>query len=363
MSEGTKIEWCDYTFNPWEGCTKVSDGCKNCYAEARNKRFSAGANWGKGKPRRRTSSATWRKPLKWNEWPFICGRCGRGWSCAGRCLETMEHDPCGGELRRQRAFPSLCDWLDDEVPIEWLADFLKLIHDTPNLDWLLLTKRPENFLRIRHIGNAGSITSPGMKFPKISQWARQWFEGTPPPNIWIGVSVENQEMADKRIPELLKIPARVRFLSCEPLLGPIDLSAWMLPKSAGIACWCRGTARVHDWKPGEACPTAPGLGLDWAIVGGESGPGARPCYVQWIHSIKGQCRLANVPVFVKQVGAFPVIKSESEWETPTRHLSFNTACTKDIMVNLKHKKGGDPSEWPESLRVREFPVLARSHVV
>lgn len=337
MSEETKIEWCDYTFNPWEGCTKVSDGCKNCYAEARNKRFSAGANWGKGKPRRRTSPATWRKPLKWNEWPFICGRCGRGWSCAGRCLETMEHDPCGGELRRQRAFPSLCDWLDGEVQIEWFTDFLYLVFKTPNIDWLLLTKRIENCLD--HLAKALKYAffnaSKYMDKPGFMDWLDEWCQGKPPCNVWLGVSVENQEMADKRIPELLKIPARVRFLSCEPLLGPLDLAFDEIEQDS------------PDEKPIRKL-TESGCLIDWVIVGGESGPGARPCNIQWIQSIKGQCRLANVPCFVKQMGAASI---EELLAGGLYRLAF------------KHKKGGDPSEWPESLRVREFPVLARSHVV
>src|SRR5438309_1214907 len=117
MGENTSIAWCNHTFNPWEGCTKVSAGCAHCYAETRNHRFGAD-NWGKGKPRRRTSDANWKLPYKWN-------------------AQAEKH---GTRLRVFCA--SLADWLDDEVPVEWLANLLKLIHQTPNLEWLMLTKRP-----------------------------------------------------------------------------------------------------------------------------------------------------------------------------------------------------------------------------
>lgn len=306
MSEQTTIEWATHSWNPWEGCTKVSPGCANCYAEARNKRFSGGANWGKGKPRRRTSPATWRNPLKWNR--------------EAEMSEAMSaHEPNEEPIfthTRPRIFPSLCDWLDDEVPIEWLADFLKLIHDTPNLNWLLLTKRPENFTR-----RVGSLLST--MFLR-DDWRLLWVEGKQAPaNVWIGTSVEDQKRADERIPELLKIPAKVRFLSVEPLLGDVDL-----------AYTCFNGADSFGSMPG----------IHWVIVGGESGPGARPCNVAWIRSIVGQCKAAGVPCFVKQLGSQPRCQNiigEPPWGE----------------LNLKHKKGGDMTEWPEDLRVREFPKL------
>lgn len=150
MSANSHIEWTDHTFNPWEGCTKWSPGCKNCYAETRNKRFAGGKNWGKGAPRRRTSAANWKQPLRWNRdagtGRFLeCPKCGlRGnpptvCPTAGCSTFASEMDTA-----RPRVFcASLADWLDDEVPVEWLADLLSLIHATPNLDWLLLSKRPE----------------------------------------------------------------------------------------------------------------------------------------------------------------------------------------------------------------------------
>lgn len=147
------------------------------------------------------------------------------------------------------------------MPIEWLADFLQLIYDTPNLTWLLLTKRPENF-EPRLMAIAHYLKDP----------ATQWTMGKPPNNVWFGVTCENQEMADKRIPLLLDIPAKVRWVSCEPLIGPIILADK----------------------------------LDWVVVGGESGPNYRPMKVEWLYEIIGECMLEKIPIWVKQdCGRFP----------------------------------------------------------
>lgn len=282
----TTIEWADYTFNPWEGCTKVSPGCAHCYAEARNKRFKGG-NWGKGAPRRLTSDTNWELPVRWNNAP---------------------------NLRRPRVFcPSIADWLDEEVPTEWLARLLKLIYHTPNLDWILLTKRPENWER--RIGEA-------YEHSHRDTWQSLWIQGEPPPNIWLGTSVEDQKRADERIPELLKIPAAIRFLSVEPMLEWIDL-----------AYTCFNGADSFGTMPG----------IHWAIFGGESGPGARPCNIDWIRDGVRQCRSAGVTPFVKQLGAKPVQTVANQF-----HVSPKP-------IELKDKKGGDWSEWPEDLRVREFP--------
>jgi protein gp37 len=165
-----------------------------------------------------------------------------------------------------------------------------LISHTPHLDWLLLTKRPENVLRLID---------------------RDWLEM---PNVWIGVSIEDQQRADERLPHLAEIPARVKFLSIEPLLGPIILNGW--------------DGRVQrNWLV-SSHPRS----IDWVIIGGESGNSARSCTVDWIMGLVHTCRAAGVPVFVKQVGSSPY---------------------------LKDPKGGDPNEWPEHMRVREFPNTNR----
>jgi protein gp37 len=313
MSDNTPIEWATHTWNPWEGCTKVSPGCAHCYAEARNRRFSKGANWGKGKPRRRTSAATWRKPALWN-----------------RDAEKQKRNDIGPfREMRPRVFPSLCDWLDDEVPVEWLADFMKLIQDTPHLDWLLLTKRPENWKA--RMEEVRATVQDG--------FAMDWLNGFDPANVWIGTSVEDQLRSDERIPELLNIPAAGRFLSVEPLLGPVSML---------------GLQTQAPYKPGYEPFTI--QSIDWVIVGGESGPGASPCNIEWIRDIVRQCKAASVPCFVKQLGACVISNNSLGWPNGTRGVSYPPY--KQSRFLLKHPKGGDPSEWPEDLRVRQFPTFA-----
>jgi protein gp37 len=293
--QNSHIEWTDHTFNPWEGCTKVSPGCTNCYAEARNQRFSGGENWGKGAPRRRTSIQNWKQPLKWNREAMnhrqclICGATTDFGVHADGFCEQCEHQ---AEIVRPRVFcASLADWLDDEVPIEWLADLLKLIHDTPNLDWQLLTKRPQNWRRrVEQVSERFRIAGDAIRMP----WATSWLEGDSPENVWLGTSVEDQPRADERIPLLLSIPARVRFLSCEPLLGPLDLKP--RPKS-DMCLHCGGGP--NDPHPGHPYRTK---GIDWVICGGESGPGARPMHPDWARGLRDQCQVAGVPFLFKQWG-------------------------------------------------------------
>lgn len=331
MGQQTEIAWCDSTFNPWEGCTKVSPGCAHCYAEARNNRFGGG-NWGKGKPRRRTSQANWKKPLQWNK-TEICLLCGTTRPIYGDCgycrnaqCKSVNESPATIDMRRPRVFcASLADWLDDEVPIEWLADLLKLIHETPNLNWLLLTKRPENFQKrmdeVSSIMDKATKDRPHTDAYEDAAWFASKWANQGPANIWLGVSVEDQQRANERIPELLKIPARIRFLSVEPMLEQVTF--W--PAIWNVA---------HNSKD-----------IHWAIFGGESGSGARPCNVDWIRDGVRQCRAARVAPFVKQFGARPYFTSENDYPA--------NAVTRPI--EFKDKKGGDMSEWPEDLRIREFP--------
>lgn len=265
--KNSAIEWTDHTFNPWIGCTEVSPGCARCYAKTLNKRWRKGANWGKGAPRERTSAANWREPLKWD--------IDSGNNNAALTANGYAPDP------HTRVFcASLADWLDDEVPIEWLADLLKLIHDTPNLDWQLLTKRPENWRRrLERVSELFRLSHDDVRMP----WATSWLEGDAPANVWIGTSVEDQQRADLRIPQLLAIPARVRFLSCEPLLEEVSLDV--------------------VGQPGEEAPDGTAYDLiHWVICGGESGRGARPMHPAWARGLRDQCQGAGVPFFFKQWG-------------------------------------------------------------
>jgi protein gp37 len=232
-----------FTFNPWIGCTRVSPGCQHCYAETMMDKRYGKVKWGPQGTRVRTSADYWTQPLKWNREAAAAGE-------------------------RRRVFcASLADVFEDKPDQnhqlnQWRDELWWLIEKTPNLDWLLLTKRPE-------------VVSDAIP--------TRWRELGWPPNVWIGTSVENQEYADKRIPELLKIPAAVRFLSVEPLLGPVDLYQMLWADMPGKP----RLNRIH-----------------WIIVGGESGHGARPMQPDWVRSIRDQCQEAGVPFFFKQWGEY-----------------------------------------------------------
>lgn len=304
MGENSNIQWTDHTFNPWIGCTKVSPGCANCYAESLMDTRYGRVRWGKGKPRQRTSAANWRLPKRWNN--YVITPYGQQ-----KHVEISWADD-----RRPRVFcASLADWLDDEVPIEWLADLLKLIHDTPNLDWLLLTKRPENWSDRLH-------EAMRVIHDETDVFISQWLDGDAPHNVWFGVSVEDQPRADERVHKLLSIPAKVHFVSAEPLLGPIDFNSLPGPdgKSALFA--------LYGGFDGKS--------IDWIIVGGESGKAARRCEVEWIEDIVAQCIDNAVRVFVKQMG--------------------DNFTVYDHPAHLRASKGDDMAEWLPSVRVREFPA-------
>lgn len=287
MSENSKIEWTDHTFNPWEGCQKVGLGCDHCYAETRNARFAGGTavNWGPGAPRRRTSAANWRKPLAWN---------------AAHEAFFAEHG------RRQRVFcASLADVFDNAVDPAWRADLFELIERTPNLDWLLLTKR---------IGNVqGMVPLPWISKPfqhgpnPANIYPAGW-----PANVWLGASIVNQVEADRDIPKLVALHAHVKFLSMEPLLGPVDLRG-NLPGERALR-WHRPMLNM----------------LDWVIVGGESGPGARPMHPAWAQSLRDQCAAAGVPFLFKQWG---------EWALAGERRSI-LGCTLHDMTRVGKKAAG-----------------------
>ncbi|AOI98143.1 phage Gp37/Gp68 family protein [Burkholderia sp. LA-2-3-30-S1-D2] len=249
MSENSKIEWCDHTFNPFIGCTKVSPGCDHCYAENLMDKRMHKVVWGPHGERVRTSAATWRQPVRWN----------------ARHAEFF-----AAHGRRQRVFcASLADVFDNAVDPAWRRDLFELIARTPNLDWLLLTKRIGNVpTMLRHIG--------------IERL---------PENVWLGATIVTQEEADRDIPKLLAVPARVRFLSMEPLLGPVDLERPMSGPDLGQGS---GAKICQRWMIQS--------GIDWVIVGGESGPGARPMHPDWARSLRDQCAAAGVPFLFKQWG-------------------------------------------------------------
>lgn len=239
MGENSKIEWCNHTFNPWIGCTKVSEGCAHCYAEnstpARVLRHQGHETWGRGAARRLSSDDMWKQPLKWNRHASLASL---NWEMA---VDAKAGDS-GPMPTRPRVFcASLADWLDDQIPLDWLARLLNLIRLTPHLDWLLFTKRPQNFQPrltelLRQFPRTGLTLDEAMQRQRIDNMLHGWqgITYSAPEvgieNYWIGTTVENQARADERIPQLLSIPAKVRFLSCGPCSDPWRFST---PKPAG----------------------------------------------------------------------------------------------------------------------------------
>lgn len=246
MGESTAIAWTDHTFNPWWGCTRVSPGCEHCYAEAFAKRTGK-AEWGKNAERRFFGDKHWAEPKKWN---------------AKAAREGV----------RRRVFcASMADVFEDRDDLNDARDVLfdLIMFETPWLDWQLLTKRPENVLR---------MVPPRWLDAEAYYGTDGW-----PDNCWIGTTVEDQERAHLRIPHLLAIPAPVRFLSCEPLIGEVRLARWL-------------------WNVEQGAQPTPSNAIQWVIVGGESGPKYRPLDLRHARILQRECDHAGVPFFFKQVG-------------------------------------------------------------
>lgn len=300
MAEKTEISWTDATFNPWWGCAKVSPACDHCYAERDSKRFAAGkVLWGVDAERREFGDQHWDEPLKWNRRPFFeCSACGArggdkavGYERVCKACASPAIKPA-----RMRIFcASMADVFDKNAPDGARTRLFKLIATTPQLDWLLLTKR---------IGNASRMLNDAAL--EYTSGLTDW-DSAPLPNVWLGSTVVNQEEADRDILKLLALPARVRFLSIEPMLGPVDLRQSMLVAAGD---------ELSTSFPSDAR-------IDWVIAGGESGPHARAGDVEWYRSLMVQCSAAGVPFHLKQI----------------------TVEGKKLPMD----------QWPADVRVQEFP--------
>lgn len=276
MAEETNIQWCKSTFNPWIGCQKIGPGCDHCYAEAMDARkvFAGVTHFGAGVPRLRTQPANWAKVRQWNKqapqsifagrqgfWPVFCA--------------------------------SLADIFDNAADPAWRSDFWCLVRECQNLTFLVLTKR---------IGNARNMLPP------------DWGNGYP--NVWLGATIVNQAEADRDVPKLLSLPAACRFLSMEPLLGAVDLTRIVVKPAEAPE---RGQPPVTfdalwGWYGGPGYPYPDRL--DWVIVGGESGPNARPMHPDWARGLRDQCETAETAFLFKQWG---------EWHTSFTNMSDGSA--------------------------------------
>jgi protein gp37 len=317
MGAGTNIEWCDHTFNPIWGCTKVSPGCTNCYAAAFAHRLGLDV-WGPGGPRRQFKQEHWDEPLRWNAVAEKAGLRQRVF-CASMA-DVFEDHPIW-ELERPRLF--------------------SLIAKTPSLDWLLLTKRPENIRRFLPDPIVHGVSPAVYRERPIVGWIGEgdlasrraytmiW------PNVWLGTTVEDQQRADERLPHLLAVPSVVRFVSCEPLLERVDLSPWLKARA-----------------------------LHWVIAGGESGHGARPFDVRWAQELRADCE-GRAAFFMKQMGSVPV-DSEELWRMrePLSNgwllnaHNRNKAPTGTVPLKFTGK-GDELAEFPPELQVRQWPVVNR----
>ncbi|WP_323021224.1 phage Gp37/Gp68 family protein [Pararhodobacter sp.] len=262
MADRTPIEWADATWNPITGCSRVSEGCRNCYAEIMAARFSKPGQWGEG------LAQIVRKPD---------GSADHRWTGQVRLNDRALDQPLRWRKPRRIFVCSTSDLFHEGVPDEWLDRVFAVMALAPQHTFMVLTKRPE---RAREYVAPRLFESPSMQdrlwsiyHASRSKHVPAW----PLPNVWLGTSIEDQATADARIPHLLATPAAVRFVSAEPLLGPVDLTGYL---------------------PDLDC----GDGLDLAIVGGESGPGARPMHPDWPRALRDQCVAAGTAFFFKQWG-------------------------------------------------------------
>lgn len=301
MGDNSTIEWTEATWNPTVGCSRVSEGCRNCYAEKVAARFGGGYSSG--------GVALWSRyqglVKKVNGHPQ--------WTGEVRTVEEALRLPLSWKKPRRIFVNSMSDLFHEHVPTEWIDRVFEVMGRAAQHTFQILTKRPE---RMREYCQAAACMG-----------------GVPPANVWLGVSVEDQATLDARFPLLMKTPAAVRWVSYEPALGPITFPTIH-------------TFGDFEWK---------GPKLDWVVVGGESGPAARPFDLTWARQTLEQGRAAGMPVFVKQLGAHPHESRAGRIHCLARRMDQCGAGHWSRSSVIQDRKGSDPAEWPEDLRVREYP--------
>ena len=385
----TSIQWTDKVWNPLIGCSRVSAGCEHCYAERVAHRGMTAEHRGL----------------------TVLGRKGPRWTGEVRFLPERLSEPLRWRKARMVFVNSISDLFHEGVSNEQIAAVFGVMAAAPEHTFQVLTKRPERmrdwFARMdtQHgtegtyvedcIGAAEEATDDGLARMK---WLVQgdW----PLPNVWLGVSIEDQSTADERIPLLLDTPAALRWVSYEPALGPVDFAKWLEPwtcsacefhgsrsdsgrvrcgdcdedavyapeigsercpkcgKDDGASSWvgdtCPECGSVESWSQDAGFMFPVDSGIDWIVIGGESGPGARPFELAWARSTIEQCAGAGVPVFVKQLGVIPVDTRTIDGRNVPPGVNLRA------VRGMRDRKGGDMSEWPEDLRIRQFPEARRA---
>lgn len=385
MAENTKIQWTDHTFNPWRGCTKVHTGCANCYAETTSKQNpKILGKWGPNGTRVVAADAIWRDPIKWDRAAAKAGERHRVFCASladvfedwqgpmidhygrrlGNCPKCKAKFSATHKAEWDHGAPEYFCFLGaggcgEDIRPTWSTmhdvrqRLFALIDSTPNLDWMLLTKRPENVRKFWPAVNVQSQEQADDRNERGELYRR---------NVWLGTSISDQETFDKWTAELFKLRdlSPVLFLSAEPLVGPVDLlyPSSMFPDGPrkccnGMECGCRGMP-IDPWML---------WGIDLVIVGGESGYGARPCNVEWVRSIVKDCAEAGVACFVKQLGSNGVVDEGGQHDWPSG-VYFDGPedheHDRPLSIVLRDKKGGNIDEWPADIRVRQMPA---GHVV
>jgi len=351
----TKIQWTDKTWNPVRGCSIVSPGCHNCYAMKTAHRFD--------------------KPGQPYEGLTKLGPHGAQWNGEVRCVPERLSEPLSWRKPCMVFVNSMSDLFHEKVPDEFIDQVFAVMALCPKHTFQVLTKRPERMRKYLLHYKPGSICDASIKtfgrYLHIGEW-KEHDEGSyrkliPPQwpllNVWLGVSCEDQQRVDERIPHLLQTPAAVRFVSAEPLLSRMELPT-VTDKGDDIDDDDeRDASELPETIIGACLENIGPRRIDWVIVGGESGPNARPCEIDWIRSIVKQCKATGVACFVKQLGQEVIWNGfqggygdgpSDCWPDHVRKTATDTREGK-WSLRLRDPKGGDPSEWPEDLRVREMP--------
>jgi protein gp37 len=313
MAATSAIEWTDTTWNPLAGCTWASPGCDHCYAAVMARRLDAMAQ---------ADIATGRDPGHKRKYMGITNK-----NRAGRIMfngkvkldEDSLSEPLSWRKPRRVFVNSMSDLFHKDVPDSFIGKVWSVMLSTPQHTYQVLTKRPERMADV-----VGRLVKEG-----LSKGLR------PPDNIWCGTSVENQEQADKRIPELLKVPAKIRFLSCEPLLGAVDLGQWIFNRQAALNKMIYGAAALNEE---QADSYVAKVGIHWVICGGESGPGARPMHPEWAYSLRDQCQDAGVAFHFKQWGEYEPYEEDAQ---PPFWNDQHGRCIDGHWLNVLNAESGE----------------------